>query len=204
MHRYVAIIAASVLVLGSACRSEKPAASGGSAGGSAGESARGSAQSPPSAVGQQPQPSASAAAASPSVRVGVGRTPELGVFLTDGNGRSLYLLEEDGAGESTCYEMCAAIWPPLLAGTATPTPADPTVRANLLGTIARRGGGSQVTYNGHPLYYYLGDAAPGQTRGQHVEDSWGEWYLVSPAGRHVGEDGSGRRGRRGRRGEDDR
>lgn len=198
MHRCAAMMTGSVLVLASACRSEKPPASTGSEGGAG--------QPAPSAEGKQPQPSTPTVriAASPSARIGVGRTPELGAFLTDANGRSLYLLEEDGAGESTCYEMCAAIWPPLLAGTAAPTPADSAVRANLLGSVPRRGGGSQVTYNGHPLYYYLGDAAPGQTRGQHVEDSWGEWYLVGPGGRHVGENGSGRRGRRGRRSDDDR
>ncbi|MFN2563582.1 MAG: hypothetical protein ABR499_01055 [Gemmatimonadaceae bacterium] len=140
------------------------------------------------------------------MRVSVGRTDQYGAFLTDGNGRSLYLLEEDRAGQSTCYEMCAVIWPPLLAGQSPATAADSTVRASLLGRVPRRGGGAQVTYNGHPLYYYLGDAGPGQTRGQHVEDSWGEWYLVSPTGQHVGEGerDSGRRGRRGRRGEDDR
>jgi predicted lipoprotein with Yx(FWY)xxD motif len=139
------------------------------------------------------------------VRIGVARTAQLGPYLADGNGRALYLLEEDRRGQSTCYEMCAAIWPPLLGGPGRPISADPSVRSDLLGTMARQGGGSQVTYNGHPLYYYLGDARPAQTRGHHVEDSWGEWYLVSPSGEHVGESGErgGRRGRGGRGGRDD-
>ena len=122
-----------------------------------------------------------------------------GPYLTTADGRALYLLEEDPRGTSTCYEMCAAIWPPLLAGQGPPVASDSAVRGNLLGTIERRGGASQVSYNGQPLYLYLGDAGPGQgqTRGNHVEDSWGEWYLVSPTGEHV-------QGERRRRGEDRR
>lgn len=198
MRKGAASLTVLALVLGSACRSEESGKSG-----AATPSAQSSASGATAAQTAHPQ-SPPAATATTELRVGVRRTPELGAFLTDGNGRSLYLLEEDRGGESSCYEMCAAIWPPLLAGTAIPTSADAAVRRDLLKSVPRRGGGSQVTYNGHPLYYYLGDAAPGQTRGQHVEDSWGEWYLVSPTGQHVGEDGSGRRGRRGRRGDDDR
>jgi predicted lipoprotein with Yx(FWY)xxD motif len=149
--------------------------------------------------GNQPGTSSSAPTVAPGASVGIARSDQLGAYLTDGNGRSLYLLEEDQAGQSTCYEMCVVIWPPFLAGASKPTSADPAVQSNLIGSVPRQGGGAQATYNGHPLYYYLGDAAPGQTRGQHVEDSWGEWYLVSPTGQHVGEDGSRRRGRGGRR-----
>ena len=124
-------------------------------------------------------------------RVSVTRSAAHGAYLTTADGRALYLLEEDPRGTSTCYEMCAAIWPPLLAGQGPPMAADSAVRGNLLGTIERRGGGSQVSYNGQPLYLYLGDAGPGQgqTRGHHVEDSWGEWYLVSPTGQHVESEG---------------
>lgn len=132
-------------------------------------------------------------------RIGVARSAAHGAYLTTADGRALYLLEEDPRGTSTCYEMCAAIWLPLLAGQGPPVAADSAVRGNLLGTVERRGGGLQVSYNGQPLYLYLGDAGPGQgqTRGQHVEDSWGEWYLVSPTGQHVESDGR-------RRGEDRR
>ncbi len=194
MRTPLAALVMGVVVMTTACTSEKRA------------------ESPPAQTkaapdsGAQQTPSASArSTTSPAVRVSVGRTQQYAAFLTDGNGRALYLLEEDRAGESTCYEMCAAIWPPFLAGQATPTAANPAVQSGLLGSITRRGGGTQVTYNGHPLYYYLGDAAPGQTRGQHVEDSWGEWYLVSPSGQHVGEEsGGGRRGRGGRGSDDDR
>lgn len=142
-----------------------------------------------------------ASATAPGVRLSVARSPEHDAFLTDASGRALYMLEEDAAGASSCYEMCAAIWPPLMAGQGTPFAGDSAVRRALIGTAQRRGGGAQVTYNGQPLYYYMGDARPGETRGQHVEDSWGEWYLMSPSGRHVEDrEDDGRRG--SRRGQD--
>jgi predicted lipoprotein with Yx(FWY)xxD motif len=157
----------------------------------------------PAAPAAAPAPQTAGTAVGP--RVGVTRTPQYGAFLTDGNGRALYLLEEDSRDGSACAGMCAAIWPPFLAGQGRPTAADSAVRASLLGTADRPGGAKQVTYGGQPLYYYLGDEGPGQTRGQHVEDSWGEWRLVSPAGRGVGEDErGGRRRGRDRRGEDAR
>jgi predicted lipoprotein with Yx(FWY)xxD motif len=213
MQTNTGILLAAMILTSAACGEENAASSAGSTG--AETTAAGATASPSTAT--QPASSASSATSTPAtsstpatatsgVRVRVARTDQLGVYLTDANGRALYLLEEDRRGQSTCYEMCAAIWPPLLAGAGTPGSADPSVRGDLLGSAPRQGGGSQVTYNGHPLYYYLGDARPGQTRGHHVEDSWGEWYLVSPGGQHVGEDGErgGRRGRGGRGGRDDR
>lgn len=147
---------------------------------------------------------ASTPAAAPAVRLSVARSAEHGPYLTDANGRALYLLESDGGASGGCYERCLAIWQALFAGqTTTLTAADSAVRARLIGTVRRRDGLLQVTYNGHPLYYYVADGGPGQTLGQHVEDAWGEWYLVSPAGREVASprrrrEGDDRRGR-GRR-----
>lgn len=138
-----------------------------------------------------------AAAVPAGVRLSIARTPEHGAYLTDAGGRSLYLLESDSKGGSGCYDSCMGVWPPLSAGQAPPAAADPAVQASMIGTTKRRDGLAQVTYNGHPLYYYVGDRGPGQTQGQHVEDSWGEWYLVSPSGGKI-ED---RRGR-DRRGDD--
>lgn len=158
---------------------------------------RSSARGASLATSRPPAASATAPAAA-GTRVGVVRSAEHGTYLTTAEGRALYLLEEDPRGSSTCHEMCAAIWPPFLASQGAPIAVDSAVRTNLLGTIQRQGGGSQVSYNGHALYLYLGDAGPGQgqTRGQHVEDSWGEWYLVRPTGQNVESEGR-RRDRRG-------
>ena len=136
-------------------------------------------------------PSAQAAPASGQVRLGVGRSDRYGAYVTDAGGRALYLLE-DGRD---CYDACMGVWPPLLAGGAAAAASDPALRPERIGTARRRDGMLQVTYGGHPLYYYVGDRGPGDTMGQHVEDAWGEWYLVGPEGREVEGERRGGRGR---------
>lgn len=136
-------------------------------------------------------PSAQAAPASGQVRLGVGRSDRYGAYVTDAGGRALYLLE-DGRD---CYDACMGVWPPLLAGGAAAAASDPALRPERIGTARRRDGMLQVTYGGHPLYYYVGDQRPGDTMGQHVEDAWGEWYLVGPEGREVEGERRGGRGR---------
>jgi predicted lipoprotein with Yx(FWY)xxD motif len=115
----------------------------------------------------------------------------VGPYLTDQSGRALYLLEGGAPGEITCYDACAGVWPPFLAPQGTPTAGAPPVQAGLIGTIQRRDGATQVTYAGHPLYYYTKDQGPGQATGQDVTDQWGEWYLVRPSGEPLEEHGGG-------------
>ena len=62
------------------------------------------------------------------------------------------------------------------------------MREDLIGTIERRDGQRQVTYDGHALYYYSQDQQPGRTSGQDLTDRWGEWYLVTPEGQHLEEE----------------
>jgi predicted lipoprotein with Yx(FWY)xxD motif len=126
------------------------------------------------------------------------QSAEHGPILADGRGRALYMLEGDASGGSRCTEMCVVIWPAYLATSGTVVAADAGVQDRLVGTVPRPGGGGQVSYGGHALYYYLGDSHPGDTRGQRVEDSWGEWYLVRPDGREASTRGGERGGRRGR------
>jgi predicted lipoprotein with Yx(FWY)xxD motif len=107
-------------------------------------------------------------------------TSDLGTILTDATGRTLYLFENDTSPESTCYQDCASSWP------AFTTSGDPVagsgIDASLLGTAERTDGTVQVTYNGHPLYFFGGDQAAGDTNGQEVGDVW---YVVSPKGEAV-------------------
>lgn len=105
-----------------------------------------------------------------------------GAYLTDGSGRALYLLEGEPERESSCYDECAEEWPPFLASEGTATARGTALQNDLVGTIQRRDGSTQLTYNGHALYYYHDDRAPGQTTGHDVTDQWGEWYLVQPSG----------------------
>lgn len=111
--------------------------------------------------------------------VGVQLTPNptLGAYLTDNQGKTLYLFTKDTKNTSTCYDQCAENWPPLLVQ-AKPS-AGKGVAASLLGTAQRKDGKLQATYNGLPLYYFAKDAKPGDTTGQGVGDVW---FVVSPYG----------------------
>jgi predicted lipoprotein with Yx(FWY)xxD motif len=112
----------------------------------------------------------------------------LGTILVDSSGRTLYLFEKDKGHTSNCSGACAAAWPPLTT-TAKPTTAT-GVTASLLGTTKRADGKTEVTYNGHPLYTYAGDGAPGQTSGEGLNQFGAEWYVLSPHGNKVEKNGS--------------
>jgi predicted lipoprotein with Yx(FWY)xxD motif len=127
---------------------------------------------------------AAAAPANPSAGTGVAVRPsKLGNILVDAKGRTLYLFEADKTSASTCYSACASIWPPL-ATSAAPT-AGTGVKAALLGSTKRKDGTSEVTYNGHPLYYYAGDGAPGATTGQGLNQFGAAWYVLAPSGNKI-------------------
>ena len=107
-----------------------------------------------------------------------------GRHVVDSAGHSLYLFEKDDGGESYCNGACAAVWP-ALETEATPH-AGPGVDAAALGTIKRDDGDMQVTYHGHPLYYYAADAGtPGNTKGEDVNQFGDGWYLVNAGGKSV-------------------
>jgi predicted lipoprotein with Yx(FWY)xxD motif len=99
-----------------------------------------------------------------------------GIWLTDSAGRTLYLYTKDKGTTSECYGACATAWPPLLTTGPVTISGQYTVASDL-GTTTRTDGTKQVTYGGHPLYYYQGDTAPGQTKGQGVG---GVWFLIGP------------------------
>ncbi|MFC4012826.1 hypothetical protein ACFOY2_36735 [Nonomuraea purpurea] len=108
------------------------------------------------------------------------RDSRLGKILVDGRGRTLYLFEADKGTNSTCYSACASAWPPL---TTTGRPqAGGGVSPALLGTTTRTDHTTQVTYNGHPLYYFLSDAKPGDITGQGLNSFGAEWYVLNPKG----------------------
>jgi predicted lipoprotein with Yx(FWY)xxD motif len=98
--------------------------------------------------------------------------------LTNSSGYTLYWFAPDSPAKSTCYGTCAVYWPPVVG---TPS-AGPGVIGKL-GTIKRNGGTTQVTYDGHPLYTYIGDSAPGQVTGNDVDLNGGYWYEMTASGR---------------------
>jgi len=108
------------------------------------------------------------------------RTTPLGKILVAANGKTLYLFMHDTGTKSTCTGACATYWPPLIT-TGAPK-AGAGVNAALLGTTRRANGQMQVTYHGHPLYFYVKDAKAGQTSGEGVSAFGAKWFAVSPAG----------------------
>jgi predicted lipoprotein with Yx(FWY)xxD motif len=105
---------------------------------------------------------------------------KLGKILVDSKGRTVYLFKKDTGSKSTCSGACAFDWPPVTT-TGKPT-AGTGATASMLGTTRRSDGAPQVTYNGHPLYLYIGDRNTGDANGQSVNAFGAEWYVLTPAG----------------------
>jgi predicted lipoprotein with Yx(FWY)xxD motif len=107
----------------------------------------------------------------------------LGQVLVNAQGRTLYLFQKDSGTTSACSGACATAWPPLLVS-GQPT-AGSGANAALLGTSQRSDGGTQVTYNGHPVYLFTQDQKPGDTNGQGVNAFGASWFALTPAGNQV-------------------
>ena len=128
---------------------------------------------PPAAGGTSTPPASSGST------VQVASSPQYGSILVDAQGKTLYLFEQDTSKTSACTGSCIAIWPALTA-TGSPT-AGAGLNASLLGTATQADGSSQVTYNGHLLYLFSGDAKAGDVTGEGVEG----FFVVSSAGDKV-------------------
>ena len=103
-----------------------------------------------------------------------------GTYLVGPSGRAVYLFMLDSMGRSNCSGACASVWPPLTT-TGSLGASGGAIAADL-GTITRSDGTKQVTYKGHPLYYYSADSGPGTTTGEGVNSYGAKWWLVAPLG----------------------
>jgi predicted lipoprotein with Yx(FWY)xxD motif len=103
-----------------------------------------------------------------------------GRMLVDGKGRALYLFTKEGGPKARCYGACAEAWPVFYA--RGKLRAGRGADRDLIGTTRRRDGRRQVTYKGHPLYYYVTDRAPGVVTCQNVVEYGGTWLVVAPSG----------------------
>ena len=146
----------------------------------------------PSAPASSPAPSAAAgggygsygggaASTAPAAAAGglaLAKT-SLGTVLVGPSGMTLYMFTPDSSTSSACSGICASTWPPL-------TGALPSLGAGLaasdFGSITRSDGSAQVTFHGHPLYYYAGDKAAGDTNGQGLN---GKWYVLGADGNPI-------------------
>jgi len=110
-----------------------------------------------------------------AVKLASATLPSVGSVLTGPSGMTLYYFTTDSPSSTTCTGQCAVVWPPL----EVPAGSTPTLSSSISGTVAtisRPDGTTQVTYKGHPLYYYRGDTAPGTDKGQGVG---GTWFVLS-------------------------
>ncbi|MCA9935008.1 MAG: hypothetical protein H6662_19865 [Ardenticatenaceae bacterium] len=122
-------------------------------------------------VSEEPEPEVEATA----VALQLAESGQLGSYLTDAAGMTLYTFANDVPGTSNCYDQCAVAWPPLLLEEGADLTAGEGIPGELA-TTEREDGGEQVTYNGWPLYYWVNDAAPGDTTGHNVNNIWAVAY----------------------------
>lgn len=107
---------------------------------------------------------------------------DFGKVIADSHGEAYYLFDKEKSPESECFDECAEAWPP--AVTAGEPKAGSGADQALIGTTERPNGEVQITYDGHPLYYYMGDS-PGTIRCQNVDEFGGLWLVVQPDGEPV-------------------
>jgi predicted lipoprotein with Yx(FWY)xxD motif len=155
--------AASLALLAAGCASSASSSSSSSAASTATPAARSSASAPASA------PAAAAAVLKTE-------NTKIGTVLTDARGLTLYWFAMDTPASSACTGACAAAWPPV---TGMPQLASGVALNGKLGEIKRPDGTMQATYNGHPLYAFQGDRAPGQTNGNGLTGFGARWSVIN-------------------------
>jgi predicted lipoprotein with Yx(FWY)xxD motif len=147
-------------------------------------SASGGSAYPQSTATTASAPASAAASGAGVATISVVHNGELGSILVAGpKRRTVYLFAADKGPTSTCSSACAEVWPPVTT-TTSPKAAGGANSADLA-TITRTDGTKQVTYKGHPLYYYVGDPNSGDTSGQGINSFGAPWYVLSPSGSEV-------------------
>ena len=135
-----------------------------------------------SPTGASPAAAGGSAAASGGTVITTAKS-SAGTVLTNGSGKAVYVWTKDTGDMSNCNGACAGAWPPVTTtGTAT---AAGSAKASDIGTITRSDGTKQVTYDGHPLYYFAGDSGAGMASGQGSDGFGAKWWLVAPTGSDV-------------------
>jgi predicted lipoprotein with Yx(FWY)xxD motif len=135
---------------------------------------------PPSATGASPVPSQLQRSDQESGTTIITADSQFGSMLYDASGQAIYLFDAEHGSRPVCYGKCAEDWPPVLT-TGMPEPKG-EVQSGLLATTRRRGGGTQVTYAGHPLYFYAHEDKY-QVLCHNIEEYGGTWLVVQPDGK---------------------
>lgn len=119
------------------------------------------------------------------VKLELRQSQEYGNYLTDGEGKAVYMFKADTTLKSTCYDDCAEAWPPFTVEEGVLPVAGTGLDQSLVGTFTRKNGELQVAYAGWPLYYYEKDENAGDTKGQDIKSDGAEWYLLNAKGEEV-------------------
>ncbi len=180
-HWSVIGVVATLLVAMAGCGSSKSSTSSSAGTTSSAASGGYSRSSAPSTSASTT--SAPAESAAPPVAV-TSKSSKLGTILAAGPKRmTVYLFEGDKGAESACSAECAAVWPPVTVASAAQ--ASGGAMSADLGTITRSDGTKQVTYKGHPLYFYAKDGDKGDAYGQGIKSFGADWYVLAPSGNKV-------------------
>jgi predicted lipoprotein with Yx(FWY)xxD motif len=134
---------------------------------------------PPPTTEPTSSPPTSSSSPAPTGTTIVTGDSEFGVMLFDDRNQAIYLFDAETDPTPRCYDECAADWPPVLTD-GSPQAAG-QIDAGLLGTTQRTDGTTQVTYGGHPLYFYAHED-PGQVLCHDVDEYGGTWLVVTPSG----------------------
>jgi predicted lipoprotein with Yx(FWY)xxD motif len=135
------------------------------------------AKTPSATATPSPTPPATATA-TPGTVITTGGS-EFGEILFDGAGQAIYSFDKEETSEAECYDTCAEEWPPVLTDGAPV--AEAQVASDLLATTRRTDGTTQVTYAGHPLYYYAHEGT-GEVKCHNIREFGGLWLVVTPSG----------------------
>jgi predicted lipoprotein with Yx(FWY)xxD motif len=136
----------------------------------------GATASPSTAAASAPASSAASSGAAGGLTLATATSTAGTTYLTGDNGMALYTYTKDTAPDaSTCVDQCATNWPPLIAAGAAPTAGSGV--SGKIATFKRPDGGTQVSYNGKPLYYFAADKKAGDTTG---DKKGGVWFLATP------------------------
>jgi predicted lipoprotein with Yx(FWY)xxD motif len=160
----IAVLAIGALLTVTGCGGSDSSSSGGAYGSRGGTGSTQAAKSEPSG----------------GSKVAAAKNPKLGLILVSSDGFTLYDFHKDKGTKSACYGACAGTWPPLI--TSGDPQATKGAEAAKLGTTKRDDGTLQVTYAGHPLYTYVADTKPGDTKGHDFTSFGAQWYALQPSG----------------------
>ncbi|MGH3191166.1 MAG: COG4315 family predicted lipoprotein [Streptosporangiaceae bacterium] len=180
-RRMVSIVGAvGLILLAAACSSSTPPASSAGSAASASTATAASTSTAGSAT-SAPAPSATASAAAAAAAAVELKTEstKLGTVLVDKKGKTIYWFAKDTSTTSACTGACATAWPPVIG---MPQAAAGSTLTGKFGTIRRSDGTVQATYEGHPLYTFEGDTAPGQTNGNGVIAFGAAWSVITISG----------------------